>query len=99
MKKKLFLTMTISFILFAGFATADKKSNSIADFKNHTTNTTNSIIVKGMLVNGEVLPLIELPEVTITAKRNWNRVVSASIIDGKVVPHVTLDEVVITPNI
>lgn len=97
MKKKLFLTMTISFILFAGFATADRKSNSISDFR--TSNAENTIVVKGMLVDGEVLPSIELPEITIVGERNWNNVVTATVVDGKVVPHVVLDEVVITPNI
>ena len=46
------------------------------------------------LVNGELLPVVYLPELTITAEREKNYV-HAEVIDGEVLPVVTLPELTI----
>ena len=55
-------------------------------------------VVKAIIINGEVVPMIDLPVVEITAKANREQLVRAEVIDGEIVPSILLDEIVIKPN-
>lgn len=52
-------------------------------------------MVEAKIVNGEVIPHVELPELTITANYNEESMVSAQIVDGEVIPVVQLPELTI----
>ncbi len=94
---KLLLTTTLMIFLLGGFTNVDHNSDlNKINIGNETFE--NQILVKGMLVDGEVFPSIELPEITITAKRNAEHLVRAEIINGEIVPVIDLEEVVIYPN-
>lgn len=49
-------------------------------------------MVEAKVINGEVIPFVELPELTISADYNENTMQSAKIIDGEVVAVVDLPE-------
>ena len=55
-------------------------------------------VSKAIEYNGEIIPLVELPTVEITAPRNTDDLVDAIIVDGEVYPSLMLEEVVITPG-
>jgi hypothetical protein len=54
-------------------------------------------VSKAILYKGEIIPMIELPTVDITAPRKTDDMVEAIIVDGEAYPSILLDEVVITP--
>ena len=49
-------------------------------------------MVEAKVINGEVIPQVDLPELTITADYNEEAMVSAQIVDGEVMPVVQLPE-------
>ncbi len=88
---KLFLTSWIVLLFSAG------SNNQILDC--HTESTSESIVTKAVVYQGEVIPAIELHEVQINGKYNRNALVTAEVVDGEIVPVVELDELVITPTL
>ena len=52
-------------------------------------------MVEAKLVNGEVIPQVDLPELTITADYNEESMVHAQIVDGEVLPVVYLPELTV----
>ena len=55
-------------------------------------------MVEAKVVNGEVIPVVTLPELTITAEYNDQTMVSAQIVDGEVIPVVQLPVLDIVAN-
>lgn len=55
-------------------------------------------VTKAIVHNGEVLPMIELPVVEITAGLSTDYMTTARVIGNEVVPVIELPEVVITPQ-
>jgi hypothetical protein len=79
---------------FAGrtnFSQTETKSISGFDApKLEQTAEFTSIRTEAILINGEIIPVITLPELTIEAKNPSSNCVSARIVDGKVMPYVSL---------
>jgi len=50
------------------------------------------VMVQAKVVNGTVIPVVNLPELNIVAEYNDDKMVTAKIIDGQVVPFVQLPE-------
>jgi hypothetical protein len=61
-------------------------------------NTSSHIMTSAKIINGEVVPVIELPELTIEANYNDTKMVKAKVINGEVMPVVYLPELTITSN-
>ncbi|MCP4123351.1 MAG: hypothetical protein GY751_16485 [Bacteroidetes bacterium] len=92
---KLFFSSILTFLISSGlFITNDQSSADPAS--NQTTEEVN--VVKAILHNGEVLPLIELPVVEITGNLNTDLMMDATVFNDEVLPMIELPEVVITPN-
>ena len=49
-----------------------------------------NVITRATLNKGEIIPMVDLPEFTISSKAKDQHLVQAHIIDGEVVPFVTL---------
>jgi hypothetical protein len=94
MISKILLTGLATFFISGGIismtAPCDEQENATVETIEH--------ISKAIEYNGEIIPLIELPTVEITAPRNTDDLVDAIIVDGEVFPSILLDEVVITPG-
>jgi hypothetical protein len=52
-------------------------------------------MVSARVVNGEILPVVELPELTISADYNKSNLVKAKRVDGELIPMVDLPELTI----
>lgn len=48
---------------------------------------------RATIINGEMLPVVDLPELTISADGPEQNIVHATILDGEVIPYVNLPEV------
>ena len=55
--------------------------------------TNTAIYTRATIINGEMLPVVDLPELTISADRPEQNIVHATILDGEVIPYVNLPEV------
>lgn len=71
---------------------------------NSTQNTeitlsNNNVLTKAIIVDGEVLPVVMLPELIIEAEANPENMVHATLIDGNVMPYVTLPTLTIEAEI
>ena len=97
MKKSIIIPILIALFFATGFiGQSETNYNHGFDSINNPTD----IVLKGIMVNGEVLPLINLPVVEITGDiENRTDLVKAVVINGEIVPMIELEEVVITPNV
>ncbi|MCP4125102.1 MAG: hypothetical protein GY751_25485 [Bacteroidetes bacterium] len=99
MISKIVLTSVLAMFLSGGIFTATDNSDETV-----TSSTVVSVeqvkddVTKAIFYNGEVIPLIELPVVEITGKRNTDAFVNATVIDGVIFPNIELDEIVVTPG-
>ena len=59
----------------------------------------NPILVQAVYVNGELLPVVTLPELTIEAEMKPSNYVHAHLVNGTVLPYVTLPELTIEASI
>jgi len=50
----------------------------------------NGIRTEAVLINGEIIPVVTLPELTIEANYSSSTLVHAHLMDGEVIPYVTL---------
>jgi hypothetical protein len=55
-------------------------------------------MVEAKIVNGEVIPVVQLPELTISGSYSKTNMVHAELVDGEVMPVVYLPELTITSN-
>jgi len=99
MKTNLFnitaLALMISTSFIAGNKTLDNKQlelpgEAITEVAELCSNE--YVMVEAKVVNGTVIPVVNLPELTIVADYNDDKMVTAKIIDGNVVPFVQLPE-------
>ena len=63
-----------------------------------TTNNDESLVLPGILIDNEYMPLINLPEVKIEDEINRDQMYPAVKVDGKYIPHIQLKEVKIKAN-
>lgn len=61
-------------------------------------NTKSYQMVEAKVINGEVIPVVSLPELTITSEYNDDTMVSARLVDGEVMPVVQLPVLEIHSN-
>lgn len=103
MKTNLFnitaLALMISTSFIAGRNTLDKKQfelpgEALTEMAN--LNTNEYVMVEAKIIDGNVIPVVNLPELTIVADYNDDKMVTAKIIDGEVMPFVQLPELTIT---
>jgi len=59
-------------------------------------NTSEYVMVEAKIVDGNLIPVVNLPELNIVADYNDDKMVTAKIIDGEVVPFVQLPVLTIT---
>lgn len=95
---KMALTLVILLGLVASSASEVAHDTNSNHLKMEMEGTTSPTIVKGLLREGNVVPMIDLPTVEITASIPEQHLVSAEMIDGNLVPSIELDEVVIQPK-
>lgn len=55
-------------------------------------NSNTAVYTRATIVNGEMIPVVDLPEVTISSERSDDNIVHATIKDGEVLPYVNLPE-------
>lgn len=97
--KKLALTAFIGCGILFSTALDNSGAPSIISIENASLQPApGSRVVKAMIINGEVHPVIDLPVVEITGKLDRCKMVPGQIVDGEIVPSIVLNEVVITPN-
>jgi len=103
MKTNLFnitaLALMISTSFIAGRNTLDNKQLELPGetlTEMAKLNTNEYVMVDAKIVDGKVIPVVNLPELTIVADYNDDKMVTAKIIDGEVVPFVQLPELTIT---
>ncbi len=63
-----------------------------------TNDNTSFIMTEAKIVNGEVIPIVNLPELTIEANYENDQLVKAKIVDGEIMAVVDLPELTITAN-
>ena len=93
------LMITSSFI--AGHNTIDKTNLDFPTLSSTEVMEMNNDcyqMVSAKVIDGEVLPYVNLPELDIVADYNKEYMVSATIIDGEVLPVVTLPELNVYVN-
>jgi len=96
MKKNLIIPILIVLFFVTGFI---GQSETFHQNGFEGINRPTDIVIKGIMINGEVLPLIDLPVIEITGQiENRNDLVKAVVINGEIVPMIELDEVIIMPN-
>ena len=96
MKKNIIIPILVVLFFLTGFI---GQSETFADSELNPINNPTEIIMRGILYNGEVIPMINLPVVEITGDvENRNDMVKAIYENGEIFPLIELDEVVITPN-
>lgn len=61
-------------------------------------NTNSYEMVEAKVINGEVIPVVTLPELTISSDYNDDTMVSAQVVDGEVMPVVQLPVLEIHSN-
>ena len=65
----------------------------IVDLKNNSY-----IMTEAKVVNGEVIPVVNLPELTIEADYSKENLVKAKLVDGEIIAVVDLPELTIVAN-
>ena len=65
----------------------------IVDLKNNSF-----IMTEAKVVNGEVIPVVNLPELTIEADYSKENLVKAKLVDGEIIAVVDLPELTIVAN-
>ncbi len=88
------LVILLSTSFFAGridFAQDNEKLLlTTSDLRIESPSQSGAILTEAILINGEVVPVITLPELTIEASYTNPNLVQAIIKDGNVIPYVTL---------
>jgi len=97
MKKNIIIPILIALFFATGFISqSETRYNNGFDSINNPTD----IVLKGIMINGEVLPLIDLPVVEITGNiENRTDLIKAVVVNGEIVPMIELEEVIITPSV
>ncbi len=107
MKIKIINLSAIAIILTSSFFAGRidfKSDNAAIENDSSTPNTEISlssdyVYTKAIIINGEVMPVVTLPELTIEAKANPNNMVHATLKDGYLIPCVTLPTLTIEAKI
>jgi hypothetical protein len=95
MKATIFNITAIVLMVTTGFISGAKSlNNSPIEFPSEKIELSNSsyTMVEAKVINGEVMPIVELPELTITGEYNKQTMHSAKIINGEAVAVVELPE-------
>lgn len=99
MKTSIFNITAIVLLVTTGFIAGTKSlNNSPIEFpserlgENIELSTSSYTMVEAKVVDGEIIPFVELPELTITANYNEQSMQKAKIMDGEVVAVVDLPE-------
>ena len=61
-------------------------------------NSNSYIMTEAKVVNGEVIPIVNLPELTIEADYSKENLVKAKLVDGEIIAVVDLPELTIVAN-
>lgn len=61
-------------------------------------NSNSFIMTEAKVVNGEVIPIVNLPELTIVADYSKENLVKAKLVDGEIIAVVDLPELTIVAN-
>ena len=99
MKTNIF-NITALALLFTSSFIIGKKSMHTEAFELPSITTTEVVemsntsyaMVEAKIVDGEVIPMVELPELTITADYNSDNMVRAEQVNGEIIPVVYLPE-------
>jgi len=91
---KLIFSSILTFLISSGLFITNDQQNAVID----SNPTEEANVVKAIMHNGEILPLIELPVVEINAELNTDVMMKATVYEGEVMPMIELQEVLITPN-
>ena len=99
MKTSIFNITAIVLMVSTGFIAGTKTlNNSPIEFPSERISETIELsnssytMVEAKVIDGEIIPVVELPELTITGEYNKQSMHSAKIIDGEVVAVVDLPE-------
>ena len=77
-----------------------EKDSSIETSDLQAQNTSmEPILIEAVYVNGELIPVVTLPELTIEAEMKPVQYVHAHLVNGTVLPYVTLPELTIEASI
>jgi hypothetical protein len=89
MKTKLILTATLFTFVMAGFAIVGEHKQLSNNCDNPLQNShlvdPSEILLKGIITDGKVIPLVELQEVIINGKREPKTLTNANSANGEVV--------------
>jgi len=105
MKSTLFNITALALILSTSFISVNTNNNdNRLNFPGEALtelaelSTSSYTMTEAKIVNGEVMPVVNLPELTIEADYTCNNMVKAKIINGEVMAVVNLPELTITSN-
>jgi hypothetical protein len=85
------LVIGVSTILVGSQYPSNSNSNTLS---NHSVckAATSGTLVKTHVVDGQRIPVVNLPEISVVSELNKSHMVRAILVDGEVVPVVTLPE-------
>ncbi len=105
MKSTLFNITALALIISTSFISVNtNENNNRLNFPGETItelaelSTSSYIMTEAKIVNGEVIPVVTLPELTIEANYTSENMVKAKVINGEVMAVVDLPELTITSN-
>ena len=104
MKTNIFNTTALALLITTGFI-ANKKTNirEALDYNLETSSITNELVldetnvnyVKAKIVDNEIIPVVDLPELNVIENYNENQRVKAKFVNGELMPVVYLPELII----
>lgn len=105
MKTNIFNITALALLISTSFIAGNKSlTTSGIEFSGETVtetidmNSNNYNMVEAKVINGEVIPVVTLPELTIEADYNDETMISAQLIDGELIPVVQLPVLDIVSN-